>query len=890
MKNSFIDGYISHGQILFGADKCTHVAKGYALNMPALENASQEQLDQIQEELRPMLRSLGGIDRLQFHWSTASDYSEELLAYYGETCSTNPGKWPKRQRNERFTRYWEAMERGRLRRDRLHVYLTRPIDIAGADMDQLLRTSAQGFATFENELRQMAGRVGGRVRPLDDDKLFLEYHSILSPSLPVSKDLEFDPSKTLMENCFGGDMSPVENPEAGFYLDGYYHGLLALRSLPQSTCMGIAVQLTGLPLNGCTITTNITPLDSTVQIARIEAEANKLRTALARRDDIRMRSSLEYKQEKISRLMSNSIQPYQVQILICVRDKDRQNLQQKLSALKAAVVRMQSAKPMECSFPTTARNLFRASLPGWIFDKYTDGSHYIEDINLTHLLPVPSGADLSGKAESIYDGAVGNLIAINGFGGQPGNEFPKHMMVVGQTGGGKSMLLNDWLSQSDPYYDFTVIVDDGFSYETFARTIDPQIVPIIMDPKGNKVTLNYLDTKGEPLGSGHVADAVAVTSRMAGLAPSDPAESVLTRCLYGFYEDCYQDWRDSNPSKFQSLTREAVALHQFAQRHRQTTLAAWQDFNMWEKYDAGESEESRQSITKEDISRYFLREEARDELFRLAYARMTPQEMPTHSDFQQWLELESLGDSPDKETIGRLATGLEPWCRDRGRYGGLFDGVNTVSYDGRLVYIELGGIPESASELRAMAAFVITNHIRNEIMRRPRGRRKRVLLEELGAFLSIPGGAQIAKDFYERLRKHDGLCISVIQNPGDVGKNDALQSIVANSRQAILLGQSSRDAVDGIAKSFRLPDIARDSLLRFPEPSKATGAMFLHCDYSGESPVIRTGCNIAHPEMLYLASSRGKDHDKRSEELRDCECVVEEIINRASESQSRRDG
>ena len=38
-------------------------------------------------------------------------------------------------------------------------------------------------------------------------------------------------------------------------------------------------------------------------------------------------------------------------------------------------------------------------------------------------------------------------------------------------------------------------------------------------------------------------------------------------------------------------------------------------------------------------------------------------------------------------------------------------------------------------------------------MSRPRDTRKRVILEELSAFLTIPDGDRITREFYERMRK-----------------------------------------------------------------------------------------------------------------------------------------
>src|SRR4029079_5604194 len=121
----------------------------------------------------------------------------------------------------------------------------------------------------------------------------------------------------------------------------------------------------------------------------------------------------------------------------------------------------------------------------------------------------------------------------------------------------------------------------------------------------------------------------------------------------------------------------------------------------------------------------------RGELMAMGYTMMGPEDMPTHSQFVEMLNLESR-QRRAHEDLGLLRTLLEPWGKN-GRYGAILDGVNTVDLTKKVVHFELSFIPESAKELRDVAAFMITNDVRKEIMRRPRNIRKRVILEELSA-------------------------------------------------------------------------------------------------------------------------------------------------------------
>ena len=67
---------------------------------------------------------------------------------------------------------------------------------------------------------------------------------------------------------------------------------------------------------------------------------------------------------------------------------------------------------------------------------------------------------ISSGAEALYDGSNHNLIGVRNF----LSGTPQLAVFLGMTRGGKSAFICDLLSQTDPYYDFTLIVEEGLSY------------------------------------------------------------------------------------------------------------------------------------------------------------------------------------------------------------------------------------------------------------------------------------------------------------------------------------------------------------------------------------------------------------------------------------------
>ena len=60
-------------------------------------------------------------------------------------------------------------------------------------------------------------------------------------------------------------------------------------------------------------------------------------------------------------------------------------------------------------------------------------------------------------------------------------------------GAGKSVTVCDLLSQTEGYFDYTVIIEEGLSYGLYTQTVEPNARPIIIQPDGD-LTINYLDT------------------------------------------------------------------------------------------------------------------------------------------------------------------------------------------------------------------------------------------------------------------------------------------------------------------------------------------------------------------------------------------------------------
>jgi type IV secretory pathway VirB4 component len=700
------------------------------------------------------------------------------------------------------------------------------------------------------------------VKRLGELDHFEEFYRYFNASAPDCADIDYaslyDPDKGIIENCFNGEAAPLSKPDEGYYLDGYYHGILVVKSLPKTTFSGMVEQLTNLDMLDYAITVNISPLDVMREIEKEEGAYEKLQNTIQHSPKLRMLAAMQKKGQKISRLMSNEVLPYKAQFILRCWDQDKAGLRAKLAALRSAISKLSGAKYYDPALPTSARNYFYAAVPGWCWDNYDDFSHYIEDANLANLLPVsatPTG-DLA-NAEALYDGANRNLIGVRTFAGRPGAEQPQHGVMFGMSGAGKSVNMIDLLTQTEPYYDYAVLVEEGLSYGNYTETVVENAKPIIIQPNGT-LTFNYLDTGGLPLSSLQIANATALCQLMAGACQDEDRNRLrgarLSGAIRQLYRDYYEDWRRKHPEQQRELARTTAALQKWLAERLPpgaTMLDAFVDYRDFPEA-SGEKAEWLASITDGEIDQVQRDQVAAEECFRLSFASLNASEMPTHSQLQELLSMDAHGANGDDSR--HLAQLLEPWC-SHGNYGAILDGENNVDLRGKIAHFELGYIPESAQDLRAVAGFLITNHVRNEVMTRRRDVRKRVILEELSAFLTIPDGDRITREFYERMRKFNCWVFSVIQQFGRFYDSPVRTSVMGNSRMLFLLKQRDRQDLDRVSEAFPLPEVTQSAISSFPEPKSFSS--FVYYREEDGKPVIANARNRASEEMLRAASSNG---------------------------------
>jgi type IV secretion system protein TrbE len=264
----------------------------------------------------------------------------------------------------------------------------------------------------------------------------------------------------------------------------------------------------------------------------------------------------------------------------------------------------------------------------------------------------------------------------------------------------------------------------------------------------------------------------------------------------------------------------------------------------------------------------------------MAFAFFEPEDYPTHDMLQQMMLVAPFPEH-DRDEINHMATLLAPWNEQR-----LVCGHSTLSLTGRIAHFDLTYIPESNKQLKELAGFLIANYGRQHIITLPRGKRKRVIFEEVSRTLDIPGGEQLVSEFYAQLSKFSTWIIAIVQQYSRFQQSGIRPIVFGNAKQFFFTRMNDRRDVDDVARDIELSQATKEAITRYPLPehlpphNKYAALTYYHLDV--QQPLCGTIHNRVSPEMLFCSSSTGEDFDERSRKLRKHEDIVRGILTETS--------
>lgn len=850
----------------------------YDVQLPDMSASDDNGYTALESKLRLMVS--GGLkigDRMQVQLYTTCDHTQQLDRYAAqpsdiEICT--------KVRGELVSRFRKRMSEETLIKATVRISLSRKMppfikehngkSVKG--FEQVFRVMSRSFDHTEHYWNAVLSSSGGSVKALDNDQSYDELLKFWSPSQarqPRFKDLNW--MRPIDQLCRFSGLSP-RVADHGFYMDGYYFGLVVAKSFPRGTHTQTMDAFLALTVSNVRVVLNIQPLSVTEEMQHERDRYGKLATNVdPKSPDPDAVVGMETHIARLAGLMMNKIAPFKAQLIAIACDKTPEGLDAKLQAVRAALDTTQ-CESWQPALPTATIALFNCATPAygpWV--GYDFWEKVNDSINIANLWPAGSTpqADLD-KADWITDGACNNLIGGTMFTGAQ----PNHALVAGSTGYTKTSLVQSIALQTAPQFRFIVIIDDGLSWVTTCRRIDPNCTPIIVRADGS-VTFNPLDTLGLPRSAQHQSSATALCHLLVGTTSDEDKDklrhAILSSAINRVYDSVYKTWRNANPHLYDDLCQRTASVLEYQEEH---SCESFLDAFLESK--GLDLPPSELLLGRDPKTEHFVRD--------LGFAFWTPAMFPTLTDVHDELYTASLEKGPHQELLAILATLLEPWLRD-GLHGPLVDGIGNVDLGSvditedsplKVVHFELEKISKADSELRAVVGFLLANEVRNHIQGMPRGIRKLVVIEEMNAFLKVPNGAEIVLDYYERMRKYSAQVISVFQSYSTLleANPKVAKALVSNSSNMFLLGNPNRSDVQTLSKFMPqpIPEVVQDHICGFPKPcdlprDEAYGG-FVYVQLGGSQPRYTVGRNFISDLVEQITSSSGSDFAAKQQEMR----------------------
>jgi hypothetical protein len=892
------DGYFVDNHLVWGdLGRGGILSRGYRIQFPDNSASDDDAFIELEDNIRKVLSACQKEERLQLQFYTSSDYQGPLARYEEETKKS---KAPRTAaiRRELVDRYRRRIERETLLRTECRLYLSTKLARLTTETGKKVRGFEYLFQVVERSFAQRAQffqlllqASGGSVEPLTNTRHMRDLMGYWSPgqlALKAPDAKEVDWLRTIESLCRFSDTAPREEPDHGLYIDGHYFGVWVMKTMPRSTWAHTMDPFFALSIPGLRVIVNMEPLSVERELQHEEDRYSKLMSNLdAKNPSLQSEVGLEKHRERARRLMSNKVLPYKAQILAVVHDRTREGLDSKMEAVRAAMGKT-AAEPYRPVLPTSTLAFYNCATPSfgpWV--KYPDYWHKIDDANLANMWctgTTPTG-ELE-RADWIADGDLNNLMGGCCFiGGEPA-----HTLVCGTTGSGKSALTQTVVLQSSGQFGFIVVIDHGFSWERTVYELDPDCRPIVVRSNGGQ-TFNPFDTGRLPLSAQQLASAVALCHLLVGRSRDEDKDrlraSVLSETITRLYENAFGAWKKAHPEEYYEVSKEVAILLEYQSR-RLTGDEGFADVFAQFKDELREAPELGEKIAQEiELSEEAIvglgRNSATAHLVRdLAFSRFSAGMYPTLFDLQDELNALARRGKYHPETCASLASLLRPWLRD-GQYGPIVDGPSTIDLGSgsvrpgdplRVVYFDLSRITQAERELRAVAGFLITNHVRNHLMSMPRSVKKQMVIEEMTAFLEVPDAEKIVIDFYERMRKYGCQVISILQKYTSLleAHPSVAKAIIGNSMALLLLRNVDRRDLDGLGEFLPLPEVIKDKIAAFPLPSEMKGspeayAGFVWVRQTGERPTFTVGRNYLSDEVMAITEASADSFERKRKDL-----------------------
>ncbi len=516
----FIDGPNAHAILFDGS-----LVAGLRVGLIDVECFDESETNHFTMGLRSALNSVSEGTSLQFVLGVRSDFSD-VLGKHKAGKAENIHPLVKSIADYREKSLSAAMDSGELYRPELFVYVRTPVvdakkvsifkkkelfsDESAKAYQDTLEVLGQNIETLVSSFEGL----GLSCKELGRDEILSNVYEFLNPkrskSEPVPQVKTFvepDIEKDVLEEVeWLAAQSPREQLVFGdlmlgfeqFSLDGFFHRVITLKTLPEMTFAGQLASFLRLPFHYDLILSLDVPPQSS-EMSKLQ-QKRKMAHSMAvtsggKASDLESESKLSSTEELIRELLNTGQRIYAVQMSIVLKaeatvdgtKKLNREVREVLSRFRA----LQCAEGLEEG--VGAWKILKGSLPAAPIS--LERARKMKTNNLADFLPVygPREGDLDPAV--IFRNRMNGLVSYNPF----DSGLPNYnCLVTGSSGAGKSFLNNCILLQELARNMRVFIIDIGGSYKKLTEALGGQYLEINLSDNYRINPFDIPNPKEEP--------------------------------------------------------------------------------------------------------------------------------------------------------------------------------------------------------------------------------------------------------------------------------------------------------------------------------------------------------------------------------------------------------
>lgn len=478
------------------------LVKGLRLIGSAVETMDAEQINHFTTQLRSSLNSVPDGAELQFVIDVNSDYSRKideheklkggksLVAWIAESRISTLREDVARQALQRFNLYLFTYLRVKSVGGGLSSFFEKPKTFSRVREEEHERRAHDLSQMMQSISASLEG-AGISATPLSAEDTRSFVYRVLNPtrsqtfdtprSSLVHRTQEFVPSE-LEKAPELSEPSPREQlvfsdliqGTDSFYLDGYYHRVVTLKTLPEVTHSALISKLTTLPFHYL-LSVQVRVPEQSKELSSLQAKRRMAHSMSAstggRATDLESEAKLHSTEELLRELINTGqkIFYFQAGILLKGRTRDEIDIQ-----TKTVLSRFRELNGAEGIAETVAGfKVFKTLLPAG--NTTAVRPKRIKTDNLADFLPVYQNWEGDGKPVCVFRNRMSGLVSYDPF----DSKLPNYnCLVTGSSGAGKSFLNNCILLQYLTQEPLVYVIDIGGSYRKLCEFMGGQYIEI----------------------------------------------------------------------------------------------------------------------------------------------------------------------------------------------------------------------------------------------------------------------------------------------------------------------------------------------------------------------------------------------------------------------------